>query len=99
MKLITGPQYLGKLSKLNRIFTLSTLASGETLHRTSIAVGRKDLNDPNHLAIAHEYMISVVVVFEYLNIPQIQTNMRDTFNKISGDFGEMRDALNARRKA
>ncbi|KAJ6012435.1 hypothetical protein N7522_002790 [Penicillium canescens] len=59
----------------------------------------KDLNNPDHFTIAHEYLTSAIAVFEYLNIPQIWTNMCDTFNKISGDFGEMQDALNARRKA
>lgn len=59
----------------------------------------KDLNNMDHFTIAHEYLTSVIAVFEYLNIPQIQTNMRDTFNKVSGDFGEVQDALNARRKA
>ena len=59
----------------------------------------KDLNNPDHFTIAHEYLSSAIAVFEYLNIPQVQTNMRDTFNKISGDLQEMQDALNARRKA
>ncbi|CAI7598309.1 unnamed protein product [Penicillium pancosmium] len=59
----------------------------------------KDLNNPDHFAIAQEYLTSVVAVFEYLNNPQIRSNMRDTFNKISGDFGEMQEALNAQRKA
>lgn len=59
----------------------------------------KDLNNPDHFAIAQEYLTSVIAVFEYLNNPQIQSNMRDTFNKVSGDFGEMQDALNAQRKA
>jgi hypothetical protein len=59
----------------------------------------KDLNNPDNFTIAHEYLTSVIAVFEYLNNPQIKTNMRDTFNKISRDFGEMQDALNAQRKA
>ena len=59
----------------------------------------KDLNNPDHFTIAHEYLSSVLAVFEYLNIPQVRTNMRDTFNKISSDFGEIQDALNARRAA
>jgi len=59
----------------------------------------KDLNNPDHFTIAHQYLSSVITVFEYLNIPQVQTNMRDTFNKISGDLQGMQDALNARRKA
>ncbi|KAJ5987434.1 hypothetical protein N7451_011799 [Penicillium sp. IBT 35674x] len=59
----------------------------------------KDLNNPDHFTIAHEYLTSVIAVFEYLNIPQIRSNMCDTFNRISGDFGELQDALNARRKA
>ncbi|CAG7924892.1 unnamed protein product [Penicillium olsonii] len=59
----------------------------------------KDLNNLENFAIAHEYLTSVIAVFEYLNIPQIRTNMRDTFNKISGDFEEMQNALNARRRA
>jgi hypothetical protein len=59
----------------------------------------KDLNNPDHFAIAQEYLTSVIAVFEYLNNPQIRSNMRDTFNKISGDFGEMQEALNAQRKA
>ncbi|KAJ5617375.1 hypothetical protein N7537_002489 [Penicillium hordei] len=59
----------------------------------------KDLNNPDHFTIAHEYLTSVIAVFEYLNIPQIRTNMCDTFNGISGDLGEMQEALNTRRKA
>ncbi|KAJ5904425.1 hypothetical protein N7504_006808 [Penicillium tannophilum] len=59
----------------------------------------KDLNNPDHFTIAHEYLTSVIAVFEYLNIPQIRSNMCDTFNKISGDFEELQAALNARRKA
>ncbi|CAG8938062.1 unnamed protein product [Penicillium salamii] len=59
----------------------------------------KDLNNPENFAIAHEYLTAVIAVFEYLNIPQIKTNMRDTFNKISDDFEEIQHALNARRKA
>jgi hypothetical protein len=58
----------------------------------------KDLNNPDHFTIAHEYLTSIIAVFEYLNNPLIRTTMRDT-NKISGDLGEMQDALNARRKA
>ncbi|KAJ5664381.1 hypothetical protein N7507_005112 [Penicillium longicatenatum] len=59
----------------------------------------KDLNNPENFTIAHEYLTSVIAVFEYLNIPQIRTNMCETFNKISGDFEEMQEALNARRRA
>ncbi|CAI7572223.1 unnamed protein product [Penicillium palitans] len=59
----------------------------------------KDLNNPDHFTIAHEYLTSVIAVFEYLNISQIRTNMRDTFNGVSGELGEMQEALNARRKA
>ncbi|OQD87876.1 hypothetical protein PENSOL_c076G06421 [Penicillium solitum] len=59
----------------------------------------KDLNNPDNFTIAHEYLTSVIAVFEYLNIPQIRTNIRDTFNGVSGNLGEMQEALNARRKA
>lgn len=59
----------------------------------------KELNDPKNFVVAHEYLTSVIAVFEYLNIPQIQQNMRDTFNKVSADLAEMQEALNARRKA
>ncbi|KAJ5977577.1 hypothetical protein N7501_000919 [Penicillium viridicatum] len=59
----------------------------------------KDLNNPDHFTIAYEYLTSVIAVFEYLNIPQIRTNMCDTFNGISSDLGEMQEALNAWRKA
>ncbi|CAI7647597.1 unnamed protein product [Penicillium crustosum] len=59
----------------------------------------KDLNNPDHFTIAHEYLTSVIAVFEYLNIPQIRTNMRDTFNGVSGELGQVQEALNARRKA
>lgn len=55
----------------------------------------KDLNNPDNFTIAHEYLTSVIAVFEYLNNPQIQSNMRDTFNKIFSDFGKMQEALNA----
>ncbi|KAJ5400287.1 hypothetical protein N7465_010776 [Penicillium sp. CMV-2018d] len=46
----------------------------------------KDLNNPDHFRIAYEYLTSVIAVFEYLNIPQIRTNMCDTFNGISGNL-------------
>jgi hypothetical protein len=59
----------------------------------------KDLNNPDHFTIAHEYLTSIIAVFEYLNNPLIRTTMRDTNNKISGDLGEMQNALKARRKA
>jgi hypothetical protein len=59
----------------------------------------KDLNNPDHFTIAHEYMTSIIAVFEYLNNPLIRNTMRDTFNKISGDLGEVQDDLIARRKA
>ncbi|KAJ5508996.1 hypothetical protein N7527_011139 [Penicillium freii] len=59
----------------------------------------KNLNNPDHFTIAHEYLASVIAVFEYLNIPQIRTNMCETFNGVSSDLGEMQEALNAWRKA
>ncbi|KAJ5753996.1 uncharacterized protein N7511_008149 [Penicillium nucicola] len=59
----------------------------------------KDLNNLDHFTIAHEYLTSVISVFEYLNIPQCRTSMCDTFNKISGDLRETQNALNALRKA
>lgn len=57
----------------------------------------KDLSNPKHFSIAHEHLTSVIAVFEYLNLPQIRANMCTTFNKVSGDFCAMQEALNARR--
>ncbi|KAJ5189035.1 hypothetical protein N7491_005359 [Penicillium cf. griseofulvum] len=96
---ITGPEDLSGLCRVghNIHFLKRRLWGG----LAPVPVSRwreKDLNNPGHFAIAYEYLTSVIAVFEYLNIPQIRNNMRDTFNKISGDFGEMQDALNARRK-
>ncbi|KAJ5678854.1 hypothetical protein N7462_007098 [Penicillium macrosclerotiorum] len=59
----------------------------------------KDLNNPDHFAVAHEYLTSVLAVFEYLNFPQNRVKMRDTFNNVSKELQIMQDALNARRKA
>lgn len=59
----------------------------------------KDLNNPAHFDIAHEYLTSVIAVFEYLNIGPLRNKMRDSFNRMSDDLQDMQDALNARRKA
>ncbi|RDW60504.1 uncharacterized protein DSM5745_10962 [Aspergillus mulundensis] len=58
----------------------------------------KDLNNPKHFNTAREHLTAVLVVFEYLNTPEVRDNMRGTFNLIAGDLQELQDALNARRK-
>lgn len=100
MKRILSPQDSSGLCQIGQNIhsVKSRLGSGFV----PVSISRwheKDLNNPDHFAIAHEYLTSVITVFEYLNIPQIQTNMRDTFNGISDDLRGMQDALNARRKA
>ncbi|KAL4787973.1 hypothetical protein BJX76DRAFT_317450 [Aspergillus varians] len=58
----------------------------------------KGLNNPNRFDVAVEYLTAVIAVFEYLNIPQIRSNLRATFNLISDSLQDMEHALNARRK-
>ncbi|KAJ0419195.1 hypothetical protein BJY00DRAFT_314263 [Aspergillus carlsbadensis] len=59
----------------------------------------KGLDRPENFAIACEYLSATIAAFEYLNgIPQIRTNLRDTFNLISGHLQEAEAALNARRR-
>jgi hypothetical protein len=97
---ITGPEDLSGLCHIGQnIHFLKSRLWGGLAPVPASRWREKDLNHPDNFTIAHEYLTSVIAVFEYLNIPQIRTNMCDTFNKISGDFGEMQDALNARRKA
>ncbi|KAJ6150085.1 hypothetical protein N7471_001284 [Penicillium samsonianum] len=96
---ITGPEDLSGLCRVgHNIHFLKRRLWGGLAPVPASRWREKDLNNPEHFAIAYEYLTSVIAVFEYLNLPQIRTNMCDTFNKISGDFGEMQDALNARRK-
>ncbi|KAF9248104.1 hypothetical protein DTO027I6_6338 [Penicillium roqueforti] len=100
MMRITGPEDLSGLCYIGQnIHFVKTRLWGGLAPVSASRWREKDLNNPDHFTIAHEYLTSVIAVFEYLNNPQIRTNMRDTFNKISGDFGEIQDALNARRKA
>ncbi|KAJ5160056.1 uncharacterized protein N7482_007060 [Penicillium canariense] len=100
MERITGPEDLSGLCHVgSNIHFLKSRLWGGLAPVPASRWHEKDLNNPAHFTIALEYLTSVIAVFEYLNIPQIRTNMCDTFNKISGDFGEMQDALNARRKA
>ena len=99
MERIAGPEDLSGLTQVghNINFLKSRLWGG--LDPVPTTQWRdKELNNPEHFTIAHEYLTSVIAVFEYLNIPQIQKNMRDTFNNVSADLGEMQEALNARRK-
>ncbi|KAL2828354.1 hypothetical protein BJY01DRAFT_228499, partial [Aspergillus pseudoustus] len=58
----------------------------------------KDLNNPDRLEAACEYLTGVTAVFEYLSISKVENNLRDTFNLISDDLQELGAALNARRK-
>ncbi|KAJ5498551.1 hypothetical protein N7453_007602 [Penicillium expansum] len=100
MERITTPEDLSRLCHIGQnIYFLKSRLWGGLAPVPASRWREKDLNNPDHFTIAHEHLTSVIAVFEYLNIPTIQNNMRDTFNKISGDFGEMQDALNARRKA
>ncbi|CAI7659158.1 unnamed protein product [Penicillium glandicola] len=96
---ITGPDDLSGLCRVgHNIHFLKRRLWGGLAPVPTSRWRENDLNNPEHFAIAHEYLTSVIGVFEYLNLPQIRTNMCDTFNKISGDFKEMQDGLNARRK-
>ncbi|RAH47397.1 uncharacterized protein BO95DRAFT_513093 [Aspergillus brunneoviolaceus CBS 621.78] len=59
----------------------------------------QDLDNPANLERACEHLTAVGVVFEYLRIKQVSTNLRDQFNLISDELGEVQWALNARRRA
>jgi hypothetical protein len=59
----------------------------------------KGLDRPENFNIACEYLSATIAAFEYLNgVPQIRTNLRDTFNLIYGHLQEAETALNARRR-
>ncbi|KAL4950810.1 hypothetical protein BDW69DRAFT_171327 [Aspergillus filifer] len=58
----------------------------------------KGLDKPENFDLAIQQLTAVIVVFEYLNMPQVRQNMRDTFNLISDDLKDFENALNARRK-
>ncbi|KAL2861829.1 hypothetical protein BJX68DRAFT_223360 [Aspergillus pseudodeflectus] len=58
----------------------------------------KDLNNPDRLETAIEYITGVSAVFEYLSIPQVEANLRETFNLVYDDLEELGGALNARRR-
>ncbi|PYH77573.1 hypothetical protein BO82DRAFT_344549 [Aspergillus uvarum CBS 121591] len=59
----------------------------------------QDLDNPAHLERACEHLSAVAAVFEYLSIEQVNVNLRDQFNLISDELGEVQRALNARRRA
>lgn len=97
---MTGPEDLSGLAQVgHNIHFLKRRLWGGLAPVPESRWHEKDLNNPENFAIAHEHLTSVIAVFEYLNIPQIRTNMCSTFNKVSDDFAEMQDALNARRKS
>ncbi|KAL5337982.1 hypothetical protein BJX70DRAFT_408921 [Aspergillus crustosus] len=52
---------------------------------------------PENFDVAVEYLTATLAVFEYLGIPQVRENLRDTFNFISGHLQEAQSAINARR--
>ncbi|KAL3490615.1 hypothetical protein BJX62DRAFT_251832 [Aspergillus germanicus] len=58
----------------------------------------KDLDNPDRLETAIEYITGVSAVFEYLSIPQVEANLRDSFNLVYDDLEELGGALNARRR-
>ncbi|KAJ0421548.1 hypothetical protein BJY00DRAFT_311860 [Aspergillus carlsbadensis] len=58
----------------------------------------KDLDNPERLETAVEYITGASAVFEYLSIAQVEANMRDTFNLVYDDLSELGGALNARRQ-
>ncbi|KAL3450268.1 hypothetical protein BJX65DRAFT_270481 [Aspergillus insuetus] len=58
----------------------------------------KDLDNPDRLETAIEYITGVSAVFEYLSIPQVEANLRDTFNLVYDDLEKLGGALNARRR-
>ncbi|RDW78961.1 uncharacterized protein DSM5745_05813 [Aspergillus mulundensis] len=58
----------------------------------------KGLDRPDNFDIAAQYLSAVVAVFEYLNRPRVQDNMRDTFNLISQHWGEFEAFVNSRRE-
>ncbi|KAL4994658.1 hypothetical protein BDV10DRAFT_176279, partial [Aspergillus recurvatus] len=58
----------------------------------------KGLDQPDNFDTAAQYLSAVVAVFEYLNRPKVQDNMRDTFNLISQHWGELETMINAERE-
>ncbi|KAL4819598.1 hypothetical protein BDW67DRAFT_193921 [Aspergillus spinulosporus] len=58
----------------------------------------KGLDQPNNFDIAAQHLSAVVAVFEYLNRPKVQENIRDTFNLISQHLGEFETIVNAERE-
>ncbi|KAL4757619.1 uncharacterized protein BDW70DRAFT_143054 [Aspergillus foveolatus] len=57
----------------------------------------KGLDQPDNFDTAAQYLSAVVAVFEYLNRPKVQENIRDTFNLISQHWGEFETIVNAER--
>ncbi|KAL4754407.1 hypothetical protein BDW72DRAFT_166808 [Aspergillus terricola var. indicus] len=58
----------------------------------------KGLDQPDNFDTAAQYLSAVVAVFEYLNRPKVQENIRDTFNLISQHLGEFETIVNAERE-
>ncbi|KAL4943168.1 hypothetical protein BDV06DRAFT_190636 [Aspergillus oleicola] len=61
-------------------------------------LAEKDLSNPDYFDLAIQHLTPVIIIFEYLNMPQVRKNMRSTFNLISGDFRDLEDAFNVRRQ-
>jgi hypothetical protein len=57
----------------------------------------KGLDQPDNFDTAAQYLSAVVAVFEYLNRPKVQENIRDTLNLISQHWGEFETIVNAER--
>ncbi|KAL4925972.1 uncharacterized protein BDV17DRAFT_283583 [Aspergillus undulatus] len=57
----------------------------------------KRLDAPENFDTAAQYLSAVIAAFDYLNRPQVQSNMRETFNLISELWGEFEDLVNAER--
>lgn len=58
----------------------------------------KKLDDHANIKEAMAYIQLVISVFNYLQIPQIHANMRDTYNLIYDQFSLFQDAINGLRR-
>jgi hypothetical protein len=74
-----------------RVFQGMVPISGETW-------ARKQLDDPENVVMACEYLSLVVRVFQFLNSVDVQTKLRDSFNLISSDLKDFDFALMMKRQ-
>ncbi|KAL6857558.1 hypothetical protein ACO1O0_004998 [Amphichorda felina] len=57
------------------------------------------LDDPDNFSTACQYFCGVINVFHYLNLADIKSNLRDTYNLIWDHLKTFEDALNAKKTA